>query len=426
MKLIRCLAVCLVCATLSACAPGIRFRPGEIPSPGATDPSKLAQGNQFYAQTVAQKPILRDKKAEKRVSSILTKLFEATPTTGDWTVTLIDQPIFNAATTPGNHIFVYRGLLDNLNDDDQVAAVLAHEIGHRLAQHEIETSKETWGKAIAMLATIAAGAAIASQQGSTPRQVNDVMDATNKIGQGFTTYRYSKDKEREADQIGLFLLADAGIPPSAAAALWGGLAAAHGSSGGDFFRTHPLDQERYERAAHLLPLAQIRYEDAIRKKKNPSKKRQPTPPSPTVVYQISQAEQALANNDIPTATAIAQSLTAQAPSSAEAYNILGLVKTRSGETKQATKAFNKGLKLAPENPILIYNMGCMQALQGNRSEALQSLEKAFSLRPSLVTTAHEDPDLVSLRDDPQFTALLEKEYLAPAPTNVGGNSFRVN
>jgi Flp pilus assembly protein TadD len=144
------------------------------------------------------------------------------------------------------------------------------------------------------------------------------------------------------------------------------------------------------------------------------------------VYQISQAEQALANNDIPTATAIAQSLTAQAPSSAEAYNILGLVKTRSGETKQATKAFNKGLKLAPENPILIYNMGCMQALQGNRSEALQSLEKAFSLRPSLVTTAPDDPDLVSLRDDPQFTALLEKEYLAPAPTNVGGNSFRVN
>ena len=427
MKFIRYLAASLACIALSACAPGIRFRPGEIPAPTSTDSQKVAEGHTFYAQTLAQTPILRDKKAEKRVSSILTKLLEATPSTGHWTVTILDEPTFNAATIPGNYIFVYRGLLDGLSDDDQVAAVLAHEIGHRLAQHEIEPPEETWGKAIAMLATIAAGAAVASQQGSTPRNIEDVMNATSKIGQGFTTYRYSKDKEREADQIAIFLLADAGIPPSAAADLWGGLAAQRGTpAGGDFFRTHPLDEERYQRAAYLLPLAQTRYEAALRKKSKPSRKPKATPPSPTVAYQIAQAEQALANNDLPTATSLAQSLTSQAPSSPEAYNILGLVKFRNGETKQATKAFNRGLTLAPDDPILIYNMGCIQALQGSRDDALRSLEKAFSLRPSLVTTAHDDPDLVSLREDPQFNHLLEKEYVAPAPTDVGGNSFRVN
>jgi predicted Zn-dependent protease len=161
---------------------------------------------------VAQNPILRDPVQEKRVAKILQKLLDATPTTGHWTATLVDSPIFNAMTTPGNFIYVYRGLLQTL-PDDELAAVLAHEIAHRLAQHEVESSEETLGRAISVLATIAAGVAMASQQGATQRDVANVMDATDKLGQGFTTLRYSKDKEREADQIGIFLLADAGVLP---------------------------------------------------------------------------------------------------------------------------------------------------------------------------------------------------------------------
>jgi predicted Zn-dependent protease len=374
---------------------------------------------------LAQNPILKDPVQEKRVTKILQKLLDATPTTGHWSATLVDSPVFNAMTTPGNFIYVYRGLLQSL-PDDEVAAVLAHEIGHRLAQHELKTSGEVLGRTLSVLATIAAGAAVASQQGSTQRDVEDVMNATHKIGSGFTTLRYSKDKEREADQIAIFLLADAGINPAAAPSLWAKQAGISGSGGSDFFSTHPLDSDRYAMAIQLLPLAQERYLRALKGKKSGKKAKRAPPPSPDLLYQLSQAEEALQENDLQTASTIAQSLTSQAPSSPETYNLLGRVKLLFGEEKQASKAFKKGLTLAPENPILIYNMACTQARQGKTKEALTSLEKAFTLQPALTSTAAEDPDLASLYELPEFKALLTKQYVALPPVEVGGNSVKVN
>ena len=415
----------LILMLLVGCGPGIRFRPGEIPHPTTTNLSDIQAGHQLHAQMLAQSPILRDKAAEKRVTKILQKLLDATPSTGHWTATIIDDRAFNAMTAPGNFIFVYRGLLDSL-PDDEVAAVLAHEIGHRLAQHEVETSEETFGKALSVLTTIAAGAAVGMQQGATQRDIANVMDATDKIGTGFTTLRYSKDKEREADQIGIFLLADAGINPAAAPSLWAKQAAIHGAGGSDFFSTHPLDSDRYTMAARLLPLAQERYQQALKRKKSPKAKRRAAPPSPDLTYQISQAEEALKANDLSTASTIAQSLTATAPTVPETYNLLGRIKIRSGEEKQALKAFKKGLTLAPDDPILIYNMACVHALAGNRKEALTSLEKAFKLRPELATYAKEDSDLAAFHEDLEFKDLTEREYVALPPTGVGGNTVRVN
>ena len=415
----------LLLILLVGCGPGIRYRPGEIPAPTTTDPSDIQAGHQLHAQMLAESPILRDPVQEKRVAKILQKLLNATPTTGHWTATLVDSPDFNAMTAPGNYIYVYRGLLQSLTDEE-VAAVLAHEIGHRLAQHEFESSGETLGKALSVLATIAAGAAVASQQGATRRDVENVMNATDKIGSGFTTLRYSKDKEREADQIGIFLLADAGFNPAAAPSLWAKKAIIAGSGGSDFFSTHPVDSDRYTMAIQLLPLAQERYQKALKGKKPKAKPKRATPPSPEVIYQLSQAEEALQENDLQTASTIAQSLTSQAPSSPETYNLLGRVKLLFGEEKQASKAFKKGLTLAPEDPILIYNMGCTQAREGKTKEALTSLEKAFTLQPTLTATAGEDPDLVSLYEHPQFKALLVKQYMAPPPMEVGGNSVTVN
>lgn len=415
----------LLLVLLVGCGPGIRYRPGEIPHPTTTDLSDIQAGHQLHAQMVTQRPILRDKTAEKRVTKILEKILEATPSTGHWTATLINDPTFNAMTAPGNFIFVYRGLLDSL-PDDEVAAVLAHEIGHRLAQHEVESSEETFGEALSVLATIAAGAAIAMQQGATQQDVANVMDATNKIGTGLTTLRYSKDKEREADQIAIFLLADAGINPAAAPSLWARQAAINGSGGSDFFSTHPLDSDRYATAIQLLPLAQERYEQALKRKKSPKAKKKAAVPTPDLNYQISQAEEALKANDLHTASTIAQSLTAKAPSVPETYNLLGRIKIRTGEEKQALKAFKKGLTLAPDDPILIYNMACVHALAGKRKETLTALKKAFTLRPDLAPYAKEDSDLAAFHEDLEFKDLVEKEYVALPPTEVGGNTVRVN
>ena len=415
----------LILVLFVGCGPGIRYRPGEIPSPSTTDLNDIRAGHQLHAQMVAQGPILRDKAAEKRVTKILQKLLDATPSTGHWSATLLDTPDFNAMTAPGNFIFVYRGLLDSL-PDDEVAAVLAHEIAHRLAQHEVESSGEIFGKTLSVLATIAAGAAVATQQGATQQDIADVMNATNKLGTGFTTLRYSKDKEREADQIAIFLLADAGVNPNAAASLWARQTTINGSSGSDFFSTHPRHADRYTMAVQLLPLAQERYQQALKRKKSQKPKRRAPPSSPELTYQISQAEEALKADDLSTASTIAQSLTAQAPAAPETYNLLGRIKIRSGDEKQAIKAFKKGLNLAPDDPFLVYNMACVHALAGKRKETLSALEKAFKLRPELATYAKEDSDLAAFHEDLEFKELTEREYVVLPPMEVGGNTVRVN
>ncbi len=418
------LALALIVVT--GCARGVRIKPGEIPTPPSPDPYYVQQGQQIYQHMVTNAPILRDRAAEQRVSKILSKLLDVTPSLGHWTVILIDSPEFNAMTVPGNYIFVFRGFLDQTPNDDEAAVVLAHEIGHRLAQHEVKTSEETWGTAIAALATIAAGVAVASQQGSTEQDVKAIVESTGQLGAGFTTLRYSKDKETEADQIGLFILADAGIDPIAAVTLWGRRLAVEGSDGNDFFSTHPLNEGRQKRAAQLLPLAQARYQEALTRKKGVKTRRQPTQLNAEVAEQLRQAEAALARRDLDTASVLAQSLTARAPSSPEAYDVLGRVKTVLGEPKQAYKAFKKGLTLAPGDPTLTYNLGCAQALQGDKAGALKSLQKAFPLRPELAKHAATDTDLVSLHNEPEFKRLLAQEYVVSAPTDVGGNSFSIN
>jgi predicted Zn-dependent protease len=424
MSTFRRFLIFLAIALVTGCGPSIRFRPGEIPSPGATEPEYIYETQQFHAQLLQQQPVYYNPVAVRRVSRILDKLLDATPSTGHWTVTLLDDPAFNAMVAPGNYMYVFRGLLDKSRNDDEVAAVLAHEIGHRLAQHEIKTSGQIWGEAIAALATVAAGVAVAAQEGSTAQDVEDIMDMTNALGVGFTTLRYEKDQEREADQIGMFLMADAGINPMAAADVWAGRIAEEGAGGSDFFSTHPLHEDRYAMAVQLLPLAQVRYQEALKRRKSPERRRA-TPPA-AVTYEIAQAQQALANNDLDTASNIARSLTAKAPSSPEVYNILGLIKATKGDTKQAHKAFERGLSIAPDDPILRYNVGCMHARHGERAQALRALQQAFTLQPSLTEGAREDPDLESLYDDPEFKALLEKQYIIPPPLDVGGNSFSVN
>lgn len=101
MALSRHVLLTLITILLIGCGPGIRFMPGEIPTPNTSAPEHLAEGQQIYQHMLHEMPVLRDSQAVRRVSRILDKLLNVTPTTGHWTVTLIDNPAFNAMTTPG-------------------------------------------------------------------------------------------------------------------------------------------------------------------------------------------------------------------------------------------------------------------------------------------------------------------------------------
>jgi predicted Zn-dependent protease len=387
-------------------------------------------GDQVRDEILGTAPVLRAPAYERRVSGILQRLLAVTPAQGHWRVYLLDTADWNAMTIPGNYVFVFRGLLDALKSDDEVAAVVGHELAHRLAHHHEESDEEQWGEALTVLAAIAAAAVVASGDQSTQEDVESAMSSTMQLGQGLTTLQFSKNKEREADQIGLFLMADAGFNPNAAAKVWFDKAQKQpGDQVTDFFSTHPLDSDRYAFLTQHMPLAEQRYRAAIaggvRTLKQKRKPVQTPTESQESLVLVQKGFELLEESEIEGATQIAHSVVAKHPKSADGFNLLGVALSKQGDIAGAAKSFSKGLKLNPNHSSLVYNTACVKALKGDKKGALEKLKVAFGLNPTLIDTARSDSDLFSLHQDPEFQKLLNSP-VAPAAAVIGTSSFSIN
>jgi adenylate cyclase len=79
-----------------------------------------------------------------------------------------------------------------------------------------------------------------------------------------------------------------------------------------------------------------------------------------------------------------------------------------GETAKAEEWARRAVQSNPTDPLMLYNIGCLQALMGNSGLALDHLEQAIELGMRNNDWMMTDPDLVSIRDDPRFVALLSQ------------------
>ena len=115
---------------------------------------------------------------------------------------VVDSPGVNAFATPDAYIFINRGLLLFLESEDQIAAVIAHEIGHVVAEHgRTQRNTEMLGKAAGIAAMLMTGRG----------EMMEVSDATTKT----IIAGYGREMELEADQIGAEIIAKAGYNPLA-------------------------------------------------------------------------------------------------------------------------------------------------------------------------------------------------------------------
>ena len=164
----------------------------------------------------------------------------------DWEINVFDSDEINAFCAPGGKIGVYTGIVRKLKlTDDELAAVMGHEIAHALREHSREQVSQ---KALTGLVTSAISAAT-----GVP---GELMDASSSM---LIHLPNSRSMELESDVIGLELMARAGYDPRNASSLWKKmLQASGGSNGPAFLSTHPAGQERIrELEAHVpkvLPL----------------------------------------------------------------------------------------------------------------------------------------------------------------------------
>jgi len=166
-----------------------------------------------------------------------------------WQVNLVKSDQVNAFCMPGGRIGFFTGIIDKLKlTDDEIAAVMGHEIAHALREH----GRDRQTKATATgLASQLGGALLSAWTGY------DVRGIANGLGQ-VVVLKFSRDEEREADLVGLDISARAGYDPRAGIALWRKMAALNQSAPIELLSTHPGGEHRIEQIQNhmnvLLPL----------------------------------------------------------------------------------------------------------------------------------------------------------------------------
>lgn len=176
-------------------------------------------------------------------------------------VTLFETNIVNAFAAPGGQVGVFSGLyhpeMGLVKDDDELAAVIAHEIAHVSCRHTTESLTRQMPLQFVML-----GAAIyAEAKGKEDLALG--LAAGFLVYQGLVLPKFSRADETEADAVGLMYMAKAGYDPNAAVRIWE-RAAARGKDPKLFamFASHPTDANRAKALKSLLPQAMEAYERA--------------------------------------------------------------------------------------------------------------------------------------------------------------------
>jgi predicted Zn-dependent protease len=236
--------------TTSAGAVGVD-RKQQMLVPSETIEQGAAQAYETELKTARDKGVLNTDKAQlNRVTTIAKRLVAATPTfradaaSWNWQFNVQKTQELNAYCMPGGRIMVYSGLIESLKTtDDELAAVIGHEIAHALREH----TRERVSRAYAQQLVLSGAAAVAGVGEGTASIANMIADVTFQLP-------FSRDQESEADTIGLELMARAGYDPRAAVSLWNKMGSASGPGGPpEFLSTHPAAKDRIKDIEKNLP-----------------------------------------------------------------------------------------------------------------------------------------------------------------------------
>lgn len=170
---------------------------------------------------------------------------------GQWEVVVFADDQINAFALPGGKIGVYTGLLKVAETDDQLAAVIGHEIGHVIAQHSNERMSQS------QLIDMGSQALNAVLTANEVPQNNMIMSAIGLGVQVGVQLPFSRAHESESDTIGLILMAQAGFDPRESVTLWENMAAASGEKPVELLSTHPSEATRIDNLQNNMPSALV-------------------------------------------------------------------------------------------------------------------------------------------------------------------------
>jgi predicted Zn-dependent protease len=249
-----CLSVVLSAVMVAACAPtrttsggtvGVDRQQTMLVSSAEVNSSAEKAYQQTMRDAQAKNRLNRDPAETQRVRAIANRLIPVTAVFRSdapgwrWEVNVISSNELNAWCMPGGKVAVYTGLMERLNlSDDELAAVMGHEIAHALREHGREKAGQAAGMGIA---AAIGGVLIGSYYGVDPGIGQNVLGAAGELA---FMRPNSRGMEQEADRIGVELAARAGYEPHAAISLWEKMMRVSGGGTPQWLSTHPSHDSR--------------------------------------------------------------------------------------------------------------------------------------------------------------------------------------
>ena len=250
------LAGCATEQTTQNSAVGVDRKQRFAVSEQDVDQASAQAYQQVLAEAQKQGALDRDAATLQRVKGIVGRLVPATGALRadapkwPWEAHVLSSKEVNAWCMAGGKIAVYTGLIDQLKpSDDELAAVIGHEMGHALREHVREQASRQMGEQLALGVV----GAVFNVPDIVQQLAPTVLDVTFNLP-------HSRAQESEADRVGVELAARAGYDPRAAISLWQKMGKLGGAKPPQILSTHPSDEARLKDLAAItdkvMPLYQ--------------------------------------------------------------------------------------------------------------------------------------------------------------------------
>jgi predicted Zn-dependent protease len=285
---------------------------------------------------------------------------------------IIKDNTLNAFAIPGGHIFFFSGLIDVMDSADELASILCHEIGHVYARHMAKRMAKSKKIGLATMAGILAGVLIGGEAAGA------LMMGSMAAGVQAQLY-YSRNDERQADQLGLKYMQAAGFDASGLVSTLKKIEKGNWMGSDQvptYLLTHPTGPERMSTLESMLTNSPPGHpgERGLMFRR---------------LFPLFQTIVRAKGLETDVAEGIFTRELEKDPDSASAHFGLGIVYTESSEYEQAIRHLNKAQKKEPEFVPILTTLGKTYQMNGEDRKAILVLKKAMKL-------AHDDKSITFL------------------------------
>ena len=318
-------------------------------------------GKELYDKLEKHGYLERNARVENYITNLGNRLLAESKPIFDFRFTVIKNSGINAFATPGGYVYVFRGLINLVETESELAGVLAHEIAHVNARHIAGMAEKSGKISIATLAALLAGALFGGGGQATAAIAAMTMATATHM-----SLRYSREHEEEADRLGMAYLVQGGYEGKATVDLLKIMRRYefYSSSIPSYFFTHPGTDER------------IRYLDGMLQT---TYRQQRGKESILGGLKRIQAILALDNRDLDVTLRKYEDDLKNNPDDVDILYGLALVQEKTGAIAPAMETFQKALRLAPDDEDIVRDTGIIYFRAGQPEEAVKLLRKAYQL-----------------------------------------------